>query len=123
MQANRQDFKSENREDWQSHADNAREDRQEYGRNAREDWQEYGDDHRYGGWNDWNEHPVATGLAVGAAVAVGTAITASAFSAMTCPAPVIINGVYYYNCNGAWYSRAYQGGSVTYVVVNTPPGY
>jgi hypothetical protein len=54
---------------------------------------------------------------------VGTAITASAFSAMTCPAPVIINGAYYYNCNGAWYSRAYQGGSVTYIAVNAPPGY
>ena len=39
------------------------------------------------------------------------------------PAPVVVNGAYYYNCNGAWYSRAYQGGSVSYVATNPPPGY
>ena len=80
LQSNRQDFKRENREDWQDHANQAREDRQEYRDKARDEWIEAGDDWHGDRW----EHPVATGLAVGAAMAVGTAITASAFNAMTC---------------------------------------
>ena len=116
--ANRQDFTRENREDRQNYGSNVREDRQDYRDKARDEWIEAGDNHWGGGWNDWDEHPIGTGLAVGAAMAVG-----SAFNSMTCPAPVIINGAYYYNCGGAWYSRAYQGGSVTYIVVNAPPGY
>jgi hypothetical protein len=31
--------------------------------------------------------------------------------------------VSYYNCGGTWYNRGYQGGNVTYIVVNAPPGY
>ena len=64
------------------------------------------------------------GVAVGAAVAVGTAITASAFSAQTCtPTTVVVGNVSYYSCGGTWYTRQYSGGNVTYVVVNAPPGY
>ena len=64
------------------------------------------------------------GVAVGAAVAVGTAITASAFSAQTCtPTTVVVGNVSYYSCGGTWYTRQYQGGNVTYVMVNAPPGY
>lgn len=87
---------------------------------AREDWQEHGDDHWGGGHY---HHPVATGLTVGSAMAIGSAITSSAFNAMTFPPAVMINGVSYYNCGGAWYSRGYQGGSVTCIVVNAPVGY
>ena len=43
--------------------------------------------------------------------------------AMTCPPPVTVGGVPYYRCGGTWYSPAYQGGNVTYVVVNPPQGY
>jgi hypothetical protein len=112
-QGNRQDFANE-----------ARDDRYDARDDAREDWSEAAGDNWEGGWggDDW-EYPVGAGLAVGAAVAVGTAITASAFNAMACPAPVVVNGAYYYNCNGGWYSRAYQGGSVQYMAVPPPPGY
>jgi hypothetical protein len=64
------------------------------------------------------------GVAVGAAVAVGTAITASAFSAQNCtPTTVVVGDVSYYSCGGTWYTRQYSGGNVTYFVVNAPPGY
>lgn len=35
----------------------------------------------------------------------------------------IVNSVAYPSCGSNWYSRAYSGGSVTYVIVNPPPGY
>jgi len=55
---------------------------------------------------------------------VGFAMTIAAFGALTCtPTVVIVNGVAFHSCNGAWYNRRYVGGSVTYVVVTTPPGY
>jgi hypothetical protein len=57
------------------------------------------------------------------AVAAGASLTAAAFRAMTCPPPVTVGGVPYYQCGGAWYSPAYQGGNVTYIVVNPPSGY
>jgi hypothetical protein len=123
LQARHQAGEARNREDWQSHMDSSREDRQEYRDKARDEWKEVADDRNEWGWGDRWEHPVATGLAVGAAMAVGTAITASAFNALTYPPPVLINGVSYYNCGGTWYSRGYQGGNVTYIVVNAPPGY
>jgi hypothetical protein len=85
-QSNRQDF-----------ANNAREDQQNYRSNAREDWQEYGDDHYHGHWggDGWYDHPVAAGMAVGAGIAIGTAITASAFNAMTCtPTPEALDDSY-----------------------------
>jgi hypothetical protein len=43
---------------------------------------------------------------------------------MTCNSTsVIVDGVTYYSCGDAWYQSTYSGGSVTYVVVNAPPGY
>jgi hypothetical protein len=54
-------------------------------------------------------------------VAVGTAITASAFQAMSCPmTPVVAGGYTYYQCGSTWYQPAYQGSQVTYVDVNPP---
>jgi hypothetical protein len=127
LQARDQAGRAANREDWPQYGRERQEDRQDYCSNAREDWQEYGDDHWHGGyWRSgyYYDHPVATGLAVGAAMAVGTAITASAFSALTCsPTTVIVGGVSYYQCGGTWYSRGYEGGNVTYIVVNAPAGY
>ena len=56
--------------------------------------------------------------------AVGASLTYAAFSALTCnTTTVIVSGVTYYQCGPTWYNRAYAGGSVTYVVVNAPPGY
>jgi hypothetical protein len=62
-------------------------------------------------------------LAVAGAVAVGTALTASAFYATSCPrVPAVVNGVTYYQCGSTWYQPTYQGSEVTYVVVNAPEG-
>jgi hypothetical protein len=52
---------------------------------------------------------------------MGTAITASAFAAMSCPmTPVVMGGYTYYQCGSTWYQPAYQGSQVTFVVVNPP---
>jgi len=60
-------------------------------------------------------------MAVATGVAVGTAISASAMKSMSCPmTPVVVNGYTYYQCGSTWYQPAYQGSSVTYVVVNPP---
>jgi hypothetical protein len=69
----------------------------------------------------YGSYPVGAGLAVAGAVAVGTAITASAFQSMSCPmTPVIVGGYTYYQCGSTWYQPAYRGSEVTYVVVNPP---
>ena len=59
---------------------------------------------------------VAAGVVAGAIV--GTAIAASALPP-ACSA-VIVNGVTYQNCGGAWYQPQYAGSQVTYIVVNPP---
>ncbi len=38
-------------------------------------------------------------------------------------ATVVAGGVTYYQCGATWYSQAYSGSSVTYVVVSPPHGY
>jgi cysteinyl-tRNA synthetase len=55
---------------------------------------------------------------------VGSVLTVSVFKALTCNTETIVVGnVTYYRCGTTWYSRAHQGGSVTYVVVAAPAGY
>ena len=69
----------------------------------------------------YGSYPVGAGLAVVGAAAVGTAITASVFQAMSCPmTPVVVNGVTYYQCGSTWYQPAYRASEVTYIVVNPP---
>jgi hypothetical protein len=75
----------------------------------------------YHGHYYYGGYPVGAGLAVATGVAVGTAISASAFRAMSCPmTPVVVNGVTFYQCGSTWYQPAYQGGQMTYIVVNRP---
>jgi hypothetical protein len=51
-------------------------------------------------------------------------MTASAWAAQSCiPTTVVVGSATYYQCGTGWYTRAYSGGSVTYVVVNAPAGY
>ncbi len=115
IQENRQDWKDTNREDWQDYGDKARNDRQEFYDDN--EYYRYDDDWE---WGDNVEYPVGAM----AAVAVGTALTVSAFNSMTCnPTTVYVNGVAYYQCGSTWYNQAYQQGDVVYVVVDTPPGY
>ncbi len=69
-----------------------------------------------GGWdNDY--HPVATAAAVGAAVAVTSAVVGS--MVRTVPAgcvPVNYGGMIYQQCGGTWY----QPQGTQYVVINPP---
>jgi hypothetical protein len=123
------------REDWQDHRGDMQDDRQEYAKKAREDWQEYAewDEHGaywVGGWygpmiydddvDDWLVF--ATGLAV------GTALSSSAYSSMksetNCqPTEVTVDGISYLKCGDHWYNRVMQGGQVSYVGVAAPPGF
>ena len=62
---------------------------------------------------------VAAGVVVGATAAVvGSAIAASALPP-SC-STVIVNGLAYQSCGGAWYQPQYSGSQVTYIVVNPP---
>jgi hypothetical protein len=69
-------------------------------------------------WDRHHYHPVATGVAVGAAAA----ITAAAIGSVVYSLPAgcgyrTINGVRYYECGGVWYEQRYSGSQLTYVVV------
>ena len=79
-------------------------------------------DHR-GGWYDDHDHwhPVATGLAVGAAAAVGAAVIGSIVNSVPADCDtLVVNGTSYRHCNGTWYEPRYSGGDVTYIVVESP---
>jgi hypothetical protein len=65
---------------------------------------------------------------VAGAVAVGAAMTATAFAVGTVVASqpsgcreTMANGLTYLQCDGTWFQPQYQGGQVVYVVV-APPG-
>ena len=74
------------------------------------------DDH----W-DHDYHPVARGVAFGAAAAVTAAAINSVVYSLP-PACVVspYSGLTYYHCGSAWYEPRYEGTTVTYVVVNAP---
>jgi hypothetical protein len=63
-------------------------------------------------------------LAAGA-VAAGAAAAASppGWTAACTPTTVSVGGSTYYQCGSAWYTRAYNGSDVAYVVSNPSPGY
>jgi hypothetical protein len=85
---------------------------------SRQDWADDYHGHGYGGYYRPGG-AYAAGAVAGAVV--GATITAAAFSAMAVPpAPVVVSGVTYYQSGSTWYQPVYQGGQVTYVVVNPP---
>jgi len=56
--------------------------------------------------------------------AVGATLTAATISAFTCTQTVVrVGAISYTRCGTHWYQPQYVGGNVTYIVVNTPPGY
>lgn len=128
-QSSRQTQQDQNREDWQQHQTNRQEDRQSYGQQRQEDRQEYGDDWAeehyhggyYGGGRYYNSYPTYPAGGVAAGIVIGSTLTAAAFSAQksSCSA-VSVNGMTYYQCGSTWYQPSYQGGNVTYIVVNAP---
>ena len=68
-----------------------------------------------------NYHPIGTAVAVGATVAVTSAIIGSTVRTLP-PAcvPVQVGNVIYQQCGGAYYQPQYVGSSVQYIVVAQP---
>jgi len=109
----------------------AQERRQQFGRlgppdgGNRQDY--YDNDNRqnyYDGHDDDHvEHPVAAAVVVGAAIDAAAATVPEYWTAPCEPLTVVVGGTTYYQCDSAWYVRAYSGGDVTYIMVNPPAGY
>lgn len=59
------------------------------------------------------------------ALARGARYSAVWWSSNSCQSAVVVevDGYTYYQCDGAWFSRTYYGGEVTYTVTDAPPGY
>lgn len=97
------------REDRQQHREEMQQQRREYVDDVRDEREEFVEDNWYGYGEFY------TGLAVGAAM------SSAAFYSQSCtPTTVVVGGTSYYQCGSTWYTRAYQGGSVTYVVTDPP---
>lgn len=72
------------------------------------------------GWG-YDYHPIATGVAVGAAAAVTSAVIGSVvYSLPPSCSSVIVNGIAYQQCGSTWYQPQYAGSNVSYTVVNPP---
>jgi hypothetical protein len=72
------------------------------------------------GWG-YDYHPIATGVAVGAAAAVTSAVIGSiVYSLPPSCSSVIVNGISYQQCGSTWYQPQYAGSNVSYTVVNPP---
>jgi|RhiMethySRZTD1v2_1073278.scaffolds.fasta_scaffold12284_11 hypothetical protein len=66
-------------------------------------------------------HPVARGVAFGAAATLTAAAVGSVVNSLppSC-STTMVNGLTYQNCGGTWYQPRYAGTQVNYVVVNPP---
>lgn len=113
--SDRQNNRGEQRGDRGDQRDDTREDRQQHRDDTREDRQDYVDD-KYDDRRDWVDDRYRR--------RVGTVLTVSSFRSLSCTSSTIyVDGVNYYRCGSDWYSRAYHGGNVTYVIVDAPAGY
>lgn len=66
-------------------------------------------------------HPVATAAAVGATMAVTSAVIGSmVYTLPPACSTIIVNGIAYQQCGGAWYQPQYVGSTVQYVVISPP---
>jgi hypothetical protein len=69
----------------------------------------------------------AVGAAAGYAAGATTRRAAAApvyYPTLPCtPTVVAVGGANYYRCGSSWYSEAYSGSGVAYVVVAPPAGY
>jgi hypothetical protein len=102
--SNRPENRSDRLDDRQDRRDDLRDDRRDYVDDVRDDRRDWYDD-RY-------------------RRRVGVSLTFTAFRSLSCTSTlIVVGGVTYYRCGSDWYSRAYHGGNVTYVIVTAPAGY
>lgn len=74
-------------------------------------------DHHHGCCRHGGYHPIATGVAIGATIAVVGSIVNTLPSGCT---TIVTNGVSYRQCGSTWYEPRYSGNNVTYVVIEAP---
>ncbi|HEX9666441.1 MAG TPA: hypothetical protein VGA95_07770 [Thermodesulfobacteriota bacterium] len=124
-QSSRQSYGQDAQQSRQSYGQDAQQSRQSYGQDAQQSRQNYADnydDYHYhggGGYGYGYGGAYAAGAVTGAVI--GSTMTAAAFSAMSAPqTQVVVGGVTYYQVGSTWYQPMYQGGQVTYVVVQPP---
>lgn len=118
----RQEARTDRQENRQDYRTDRQENRQDYRDDARDDWQDHYDD-RWDNWGPWG-YAAAGAAVVAGAYAIGSAISADSYYALSCtPNTVVVDGVAYSQCGDAWYQPAYSGGTTTYVVVEPPAGY
>jgi uncharacterized alkaline shock family protein YloU len=68
-----------------------------------------------------HRHPIATAAAVGATMAVTSAVIGSmVYTLPPACSTVVVNGIAYSQCGGVWYQPQYMGSTVQYVVINPP---
>jgi len=71
-----------------------------------------------------DHRPAAHQRARHRSIRVGTRLSVRSYNALTCHRTFIVHGgITYYHCGTVWYNQFYYGGQVTYIVVETPPGY
>ncbi len=71
-----------------------------------------------------HHRPAAHHRARHRSIRVGVRLSVGSYNALTCRRTIIIHsGITYYGCGTVWYNQVYYGGQVTYIVVETPPGY
>jgi hypothetical protein len=121
MQESRQASGQQRQESREASAQQRQTGRQSTAQDMQENRQEWADDYHGHGYGGYYRPGGAYAAGAVAGVVVGATITAAAFSAMAVPpAPVVVSGVTYYQSGSTWYQPMYQGGQVTYVVVNPP---
>ena len=73
------------------------------------------------GWNGCCYHPVAAGVAYGAAAAVtAAAIGSTVYTLPSDCVSTIVNGVTYMQCGSTWYQPQFYGTDASYTVVSPP---
>jgi hypothetical protein len=122
MQSSSQANQANKQQSRQDYGQQQQEDRQSYGQQQqqnRQDFAEDYDDYHHGGYHPSTAGAFAAGAVTGAVI--GSTMTAASYNAMTAPKTiVVVGGVTYYQVGTTYYQQVYQGGSVTYVVVNPP---
>jgi hypothetical protein len=118
-QSDRQEGRTERTEARQEGRTERAEGRQDAARDISDDWHDHHDD-----WDDWDGwgYFAAGAAVVAGAYAIGTVISATTYSSLSCT-NIVVNGITYSQCGTTWYQPTYSGSEVTYIVVNPPPGY